>query len=117
MKTLTIRQIDDAVHEGLRVYAAKQGKSMEEVARTMLAEHFRPVKKPDFTLLEEIQKRVQASLPPGGPSAAEIVRQMRDEDNALVDAKWARIEADWVRAKEEEAGKKEERAKAEKRGA
>lgn len=36
MASLTIRNIDDALKEGLRVQAARQGHSMEEEARIIL---------------------------------------------------------------------------------
>jgi len=38
MATLTIRKLDDTVHERLRVRAAEAGHSMEEEAREILAE-------------------------------------------------------------------------------
>lgn len=38
MATLTIRQLDDAVKEKLRVRAAQAGRSMEEEAREILSE-------------------------------------------------------------------------------
>ncbi len=98
MKTLTIRQVPDEVHDALRLKAAANGRSMEEEVRALIAAHATPKLKPDFTALRELQRRVAANLPPGLPSAAEIVREFRNEDVAAVDAKWARIEEDARRA-------------------
>jgi plasmid stability protein len=41
MATLTIRRLDDALHESLRRRAAANGHSMEEEVRQMLADHLR----------------------------------------------------------------------------
>ena len=38
MKTLTIRQVPDDVHESVRIRAAEKGRSMEEHVRQLLAE-------------------------------------------------------------------------------
>ncbi len=38
MATLTIRNVDDATHRGLRVRAAENGRSVEEEVRRILAE-------------------------------------------------------------------------------
>jgi len=42
MATLTIRNVDDATHRGLRVRAAENGRSVEEEVRRILAEQVRP---------------------------------------------------------------------------
>lgn len=106
MKTLTIRQVDDAAHEGLRVYAAKQGKSVEEVMREVIVERFGPRKAaPDLGPLRALSEKFRNAEGLQGQTAAEIVREMRDEDNAAVDAKWARIEADWAAAKKKKPAK------------
>jgi plasmid stability protein len=38
MKTLTVRQVPDEVHEALRLKAAQKGRSVEEHVRQLLAE-------------------------------------------------------------------------------
>lgn len=77
MAALTIRNIDDAVKQALRIRAAKHGVSMEEEARRILGEalqpassqqslgqrlkqRFAPVADPDF----EIPPRQAARKPP-----------------------------------------------------
>jgi plasmid stability protein len=99
MATLTIRQVDDAAHEGLRVYAAKQGKSVEEVMREVIVEQFAPTKKPDLRPLQALREKFKKSEALDGLTAAEAVRQMRNEDIAATEAKWARIETDWAAAR------------------
>jgi antitoxin FitA len=47
MATLTIRKLDPAVKERLRVRAAQRGHSMEEEARRILSESCGPVSRPD----------------------------------------------------------------------
>lgn len=47
MATLTIRKLDRAVKERLRVRAAQRGHSMEEEARRILSESCRPDSRPD----------------------------------------------------------------------
>lgn len=42
MATLTIRNLDDAVHTALRKRAAEQGRSMEAEARQILADQVAP---------------------------------------------------------------------------
>lgn len=106
MKTLTIRQVPDDVHEGLRIKAAEAGRSMEEFVRrelSVMAE--RTNQKPDFTLLEELQRRVAASLPKNALSAAEMVREFRNADVAANEAKWARLDADARAARPKGQGK------------
>lgn len=39
MKTLTIRQVPDEIHEALRIKAAEHGRSMEEEVRRLLEAH------------------------------------------------------------------------------
>ncbi len=100
MKTLTIRQVDEEAHEGLRVHAAKAGKSVEEVMREVIAERFGPKKeKPDLRPLHALRAKIKKSLPPDAPSAMEMVRQFRDDEIAASDAKRARIDTDLGRKK------------------
>ena len=47
MATLTIRRLDPAVKERLRVRAAQRGHSMEEEARRILSESCGPAARPD----------------------------------------------------------------------
>jgi len=47
MATLTIRRLDSAVKERLRVRAAQRGHSMEEEARRILSESCGPTSRPD----------------------------------------------------------------------
>jgi plasmid stability protein len=47
MATLTIRSLDPAVKERLRVRAAQRGHSMEEEARRILAESCVPASRPE----------------------------------------------------------------------
>jgi plasmid stability protein len=47
MATLTIRKLDPAVKERLRVRAAQRGHSMEEEARRILRESCGPTSRPD----------------------------------------------------------------------
>jgi len=93
MKTLTIRQVPDDVHEALRIKAAEAGRSMEEEVRRLIEAHAAMKPKPDFTRLHALRARIKKSLPADAPSAAEMVREMRNEDMAATEAKWARSEA------------------------
>ncbi|MEO1309500.1 MAG: hypothetical protein AAFV51_00850 [Pseudomonadota bacterium] len=106
MKTLTIRQVPDEVHEALRLRAAADGCSMEEEARRLLAQSLRPAAKPDFSGVRAIQARIRTRRERTGDArtAAEIVRDMRNEDLAATDAKWERIDADAKRRREEGGG-------------
>lgn len=69
MTTLTIRKLDPAVKERLRVRAARHGRSMEEEARRILSESCGPASRPEN--LAEIALRlfgeengVELALPP-----------------------------------------------------
>jgi plasmid stability protein len=44
MATLTIRNVAEEVHKGLRMRAAENGRSVEEEVRRILAEHAMPVR-------------------------------------------------------------------------
>jgi len=106
MKTLTIRQVPDEVHEALRLRAAADGCSMEEEARRLLADALKPAATPDFGPLLAMRDRIKAQRARDGDTrtAAEIVRTMRNEDIAATDAKWARIDADFERLRDEGGG-------------
>lgn len=74
MSSLTIRNLDPAVKERLRVRAAQQGHSMEAEARRILQVTLaEPVKKPARTLYDRIHDRfaavdgVDLELPPREP--------------------------------------------------
>jgi plasmid stability protein len=71
MATLTIRNVDAAVKERLRLLAARHGRSMEAEARTILSEAVSTVRdQPEPNLAEAIQRRfaplggVDLELPP-----------------------------------------------------
>ena len=55
MASLTIRNLDDAVKSELRVRAARNGRSMEDEARTILGEAVKPPRRDMARLLEEIR--------------------------------------------------------------
>ncbi|MCE1180496.1 MAG: toxin-antitoxin system [Micrococcales bacterium] len=50
MATLTVRDLDDDVRDGLRSLAARNGRSMEAEVRAVLTGHVRGLRRP--TLLE-----------------------------------------------------------------
>ncbi|MEQ1930031.1 MAG: Arc family DNA-binding protein [Parvularculaceae bacterium] len=100
MKTLTIRQLPDDVHDALRIKAAANGRSMEEEVRQLLADATMERKKPDLGPLRALREKFRKSDAFDGLTAAEAVREMRNEDIAATDAKLARIEADWAAARE-----------------
>ena len=71
MATLTIRNVDAAVKERLRVRAARHGRSMEAEARMILSEAVADVREPaEPNLAEAIRRRfaplggVDLELPP-----------------------------------------------------
>ncbi len=72
MGTLTIRKLDDEVHERLRVRAAEAGRSMEEEVREILAEAVgkRYATGPEFAALAQklfgAGNGVDLDLPPRG---------------------------------------------------
>jgi plasmid stability protein len=57
MATLTIRNIDPAIKERLRVRAAEQGRSMEAELRVILAEAIGTGPSPQVNLAEAIRRR------------------------------------------------------------
>lgn len=70
---LTIRKIDPAVKERLRVRAAQHGRSMEEEARRILSEACAAEPPPPKNAYEAIRRHfeplggVELELPPRGP--------------------------------------------------
>ncbi len=74
MATLTIRNIDAAVKERLRVRAAERGHSMEAEARRILQDALKPsAQPPELNLYDRIRARVEPlggvelELPPRQP--------------------------------------------------
>ena len=73
MANLTIRKIDPAVKERLRVRAARHGRSMEEEARRILSEACASEPPPPKNAYEAIRRHfeplggVELELPPRGP--------------------------------------------------
>ena len=57
MATLTIRNIDPAIKERLRVRAAEQGRSMEAELRVILIETVGTAPSPQINLAEAIRRR------------------------------------------------------------
>ena len=57
MSTLTIRNLDARVKEGLRVRAARNGRSMEAEVRSILAETLAPQTRAEPDLAEAIRRR------------------------------------------------------------
>ncbi len=72
MANLTIRRIDPAVKDRLRVRAAQRGHSMEEEARQILGEACGPEQPPPRNAYEAIRRHfeplggVELELPPRG---------------------------------------------------
>ena len=74
MPRVTIRNIDPAVKERLRVRAAQNGRSMEAELRAIVIEAIdAPVRPPELNLYDRIRARfellggVELELPPRGP--------------------------------------------------
>lgn len=77
MAQVLIRNIDERVMERLRARALTERKSLEQKLRDILAEAAKPSR---AERLEEM-RRIRAMspmLPPGAPSAEELVREDRD---------------------------------------
>lgn len=80
MPTLYIRNVPPEVYGALKERAKREGRSVNAEALLALeeiAEQERGRQAIDHFL--ELAKEIRNKMPPGGPSAAEIVRQMRDE--------------------------------------
>ena len=75
MASLTIRNLDDEVKLGLRVRAARNGRSMEDEARTILGEAVGPVTRDMDQILAAIRAPladvgyVDLEIPPRGSIA------------------------------------------------
>lgn len=68
MPTLTIRRLDEKTKAGLRMQAAKHGRSMEEEAREILRSSLRVLESEQCDLAESIRRRfapfhVELSIP------------------------------------------------------
>ena len=57
MTTLTIRNVDAAMKERLRVRAARNGRSMEAELRQILSDTLAPESSREFNLAEAIRRR------------------------------------------------------------
>ena len=74
MATLTIRNLESALKERLRMQAAEHGHSMEAEARRILQDALKPpIPPPELNLYDRIRARfeplggVELDLPPRGP--------------------------------------------------
>ena len=80
MPTLYIRNVPPEVYEALKSRAERQGRSVNAEALKILEEVAeRETGKAAVERFLELAKEIRKKMPSGGPSAAEIVRQMRDE--------------------------------------
>lgn len=80
MPTLYIRNVPPEVYDALKARAEREGRSVNAEALVMLeqvAVEERGREAIDRFLA--LAERVRETRTPGGPTAAEIVRQMRDE--------------------------------------
>lgn len=80
MPTLYIRNVPPEVYEALKARAEREGRSVNAEALALLEEvaeqeHGRAAVDRFLELAAEIREK----MPPGGPSAVEIIRQMREE--------------------------------------
>lgn len=72
MSSVTIRNLDPAVKERLRVRAAQNGRSMEAELRAIVTEAAAPARPPELNLYDRIRARVgplggvDLELPPRG---------------------------------------------------
>lgn len=77
MAQVVIRNIDDVVVDRLKARAAAERKSLEQKLREVLAEAARPV--PADVASELARCRAMSPpVPPSGPLAEDIVREIRD---------------------------------------
>lgn len=94
MATITIRNLPDEVHKGLRVRAAENGRSMEEEIRLILAEHAQPVheyKNPKTPAeIDEAVRRAQELFAPMAKTYS--VDQYLEEKRAEARREWAKME-------------------------
>ena len=80
MATITIRNLPDEVRDKLRVAAAKNGRSMEAEARTVLTERFTSQgQKPSLETIRERVRAAQAALAPHLPKGRSLVDEFLAE--------------------------------------
>jgi plasmid stability protein len=60
MASITIRGLEDRIKHGLRVRAARNGRSMEEEARLILREALRSVAPDPISLYDAIRQKIEA---------------------------------------------------------
>jgi plasmid stability protein len=72
MASITIRKLDDAVKSGLRIRAARNGRSMEEEAREILKGALTQETAPRLNLAEAIRRHIK---PLGGVELSVPSRQ------------------------------------------
>jgi plasmid stability protein len=80
MPTLYIRNVPPEVYEALKARAEREGRSVNAEALALLeeiAEEERGRAAVDRFLA--LAREIRAKRPPGGPSAVEIIREMREE--------------------------------------
>jgi plasmid stability protein len=78
MPTLYIRNVPPEVYEALKSRAKREGRSVNAEALRILEDvSRREAGRAAVDRLLEIADRIE--LPPDAPSAAEVIRQMRDE--------------------------------------
>jgi len=94
MANLTIRNVPDDVHKGLRLRAAENGRSVEEEVRRILAEHVGPVREyRNPKTPEEIDEAVKRAQELFAPMAGTYsVDQYLEEKRAEARREQARME-------------------------
>jgi plasmid stability protein len=78
MAQVVIRNIDDDVMKRLKERARRDGRSLEQTLREVLADAARP----NRAALRDEARRMRESmppLPPGAPQSEDLVRETRDE--------------------------------------
>ncbi len=78
MATLSIRNLPEEVHVGLRVRAARAGRSMEAEARAILAEACAPEPRVTGADLQDTIARLYGGAPPSGV-VADLIAERREE--------------------------------------
>lgn len=77
MPQVLIRNIDERVMERLRARAAERRQSLEQTLREVLAEAAKPSRAERIDEMRRI-RAMSPMLPPGAPSAEELIREDRD---------------------------------------
>ena len=81
--SITIRNLDRAVKERLRVRAAQHGRSMEAEARSILQN---ALKEPEQALPRNLYERIRSRFEPlGGADDLQIPPRLQDRDPAQFD--------------------------------